>query len=71
MIHFHKENHDIEETNTETFIIMFIIYIKEVIMCRSMSANNAYSELLVTNDQKIANDLILQEKTNMLDRKSF
>ena len=33
MIYFDKENHDIEETNTETF------------MCRSMSATNAYTEL--------------------------
>ena len=33
MICFDKENHDIEETNTETF------------MCRSMSATNAYTEL--------------------------
>ena len=33
MIYFDKEKHDIEETNTETF------------MCRSMSATNAYTEL--------------------------
>ena len=33
IIYFDKENHDIEETNTETF------------MCRSMSATNAYTEL--------------------------
>ena len=33
MIYFDKENHDIEETNTETF------------MCQSMSATNAYTEL--------------------------
>ena len=33
MIYFDKEHHDIEETNTETF------------MCRSMSATNAYTEL--------------------------
>ena len=32
-IYFDKENHDIEKTNTETF------------MCRSMSATNAYTEL--------------------------
>ena len=33
MIYFDKENHDIDETNTETF------------MCQSMSATNAYREL--------------------------
>ena len=32
-IYFDNEKHDIEETNTETF------------MCRSMSATNAYIEL--------------------------
>ena len=32
MIYFDKEKHDIEETNTET------------LMCRSMSATNAYTE---------------------------
>ena len=44
-VYFDKKNHDIEETNTETF------------MCRSMSATNAHR---VINDQKIANDLMLQ-----------
>ena len=33
IIYFDKKKHDIEETNTETF------------MCRSMSATNAYTEL--------------------------
>ena len=32
-IYFDNEKHDIEETNTETF------------MCRSMSATNAYTKL--------------------------
>ena len=32
-IYFDNERHDIEETNTETF------------MCRSMSATNAYTKL--------------------------
>ena len=33
IIYFDKKKHDIEETNTETF------------MCRSMSVTNAYTEL--------------------------
>ena len=39
MIYFDKENHNIEETNTETF------------MCQGMSATNAYTELqMIQND---------------------
>ena len=45
MIYFDKENHDIEETNTETF------------MCRSVCHQRLHR---VINDQRIANDLILQ-----------
>ena len=49
MIYFDKENHDIEETNTETFD-----HVSKYVCHQRLHR--------VTNDQKIANDLILQLK---------
>ena len=47
MIYFDKENHDIEETNTATFD-----HVPKYVCHQRLHR--------VTNDQKIANDLILQ-----------